>query len=186
MTEEIIIDVTKCDFNTFDGGGSQRTICTLDNCYCDGIRAKDCYFKELKRLEQENKNLKKQIESDKGLITVGGKQQYQYLQRIDKLEQENKELKEWKDKVVKLFESACRCKYLNEESDICSYTNKKCININKCVYKYQELSENYRSALEEIKEIAMGIMDDDIDEGSAYYDADQIINKINEVLNESK
>ena len=71
-----------------------------------------------------------------------------YYKQLKRLEQENKELKEWKDKVVKLFESACRCKYLNEETDICSYTNEKCININKCAYKYQELSDNYRSALE--------------------------------------
>ena len=49
--------------------------------------------KQLSRLEQENKELKKQIESDKGLITVGGKQQYEYLQRVEELEQENKELK---------------------------------------------------------------------------------------------
>ena len=45
---------------------------------------------------------------------------------------------------------------------------------------------DYKTALKEIREIAMGIMDDDIDEGSAYYDADQIINKINEVLNDSE
>lgn len=78
---------------------------------------------------------------------------YKLYKQHKRLEQENKELKEWKDKVIKLFESACRCKYLNEETDICSYTNKKCININKCVYKYQELSSAYRSALEEIREI---------------------------------
>ena len=64
MTEEIRID-----------GGRMAGITTLKN--------------EIIRLEQENEKLKKQIESDKGLITVGGKQQYQYLQRIDELEQEN-------------------------------------------------------------------------------------------------
>lgn len=48
----------------------------------------------IKRLEKENKDLKKQIESQKGLITVGGKQQCEYLQEIDKLQRENKELKE--------------------------------------------------------------------------------------------
>ena len=80
----------------------------------------------LQELEKENEELKKQIESQKGLITVGGKQQYEMTIAYDK------------------------CK----------------------------------TTLEEIREIAMGIMDDDIDEGSAYYDADQIINKINEVLDE--
>ena len=53
MTNEIIIDTTKCIYNTFDGGGSQRTICTLDNKFCDCLRDTDCYFKELKKLENE-------------------------------------------------------------------------------------------------------------------------------------
>lgn len=76
-----------------------------------------------------------------------------YYKQLKRLEQENKELKGWKERVVKLFESACRCKYLNEETDICSYTNDKCMNINKCAYKYQNLSDTYRSVLEEIKGI---------------------------------
>lgn len=42
------------------------------------------YIPELKRLEQENKKLKKQIESQKGLITVGGKQQYEMAMAYDK------------------------------------------------------------------------------------------------------
>ncbi len=111
MTEEII---KECEFylpfsedcnEILDNNGNEIYKCSS---------RQDCYYKKLKqaentvnechkyqaeledkieRLEQENKELKKQIESDKGLITVGGKQQYQYLQRIDELEQENKELK---------------------------------------------------------------------------------------------
>lgn len=54
---------------------------------------------EKEELEQENRDLKKQIESDKGLITVGGKQQYEYLQKINELEQENKELKDLDKKI---------------------------------------------------------------------------------------
>jgi hypothetical protein len=115
-------------------------------------------------------------------IIINEKSLQAVLKRYDELEQENKELKEWKDKVVKLFESACRCKYLNEETDICSYTNEKCININKCAYKYQELSDNYRSALEEIRVIADDtfiICDDDC--GNAIK-IKLIADKINEVL----
>ena len=97
------------------------------------------------------------------------------LEQIDKLEQENQEMKEWKESVVKLFESACRCKYLNEETDICSYTNEKCININKCVYKYQELSDIYRSALEEIREYCKTTIQKPLERSV-------IIKKINEVL----
>lgn len=131
---------------------------------------KDCYYKQLQRLKEK--------------CFAVEQESIQKSQMICKLEQENKELKEWKTKVVMLFESACRCKYLNEETDICSYTNKKCININKCVYKYQELSDTYRSALEEIREIAKDIIENDVYENSDVK-AEEILNKINEVLNES-
>ena len=98
-----------------------------------------------------------------------------FFKQLKRLEQKNKELKEWKERVVKLFESACRCKYLNEETDICSYTNEKCININKCVYKYQELSSNYRSALEEIREVLK-------DWDNHVYNPQDLVKRIDEVL----
>jgi hypothetical protein len=90
------------------------------------------YYRQLKRLEQENKELKKQIESQKGLITVGGKQQYKYLQRIDELEQENKELKN---------KNICR--------ETCEYFKRIC-NENTLLIKY-------RSTLEEINRALLGI-----------------------------
>ena len=122
MTEEL----KTCDFYN-------EKICTLFSKYfgfnveCENVCLStiDCDIERecpIKRLEQENKDLKKQIESDKGLITVGGKQQYQYLQKIDELEQENKELKERFEKRGKLM---CNC---------------------------AKQRENYRSALEEIRE----------------------------------
>ncbi len=126
MTEEIIID-----------GGRRADITTLKN--------------EITRLEKEVKHWQMEHREAK----AKGEWTYDLVRKkVERLEQENKELKEWKERVVGLFESACRCKYLNEETDICSYTNEKCININKCVYKYQNLSDTYRSALEEIREIA--------------------------------
>ena len=142
MTEEIIIDgvnVVGCKFYT-----KNNCNCSIFWTPCEELDT--CYYKQLKRLEQENDALKSQLDFE-----------VQSKEVIDELEQENKELKEWKDKVVKLFETACRCKYLNEETDICSYTNEKCININKCVYKYQELSGAYRSALEEINRALLGV-----------------------------
>lgn len=98
MTEEIIIDVNGCPHKS-DDDCMEVPIC---NEYGDLMGYQSCEAqtlcpyrsqKKIERLEQENKELKKQIESQKGLITVGGKQQYEYLQKIDKLEQENKELK---------------------------------------------------------------------------------------------
>lgn len=126
MTEEIIIDgvnVKDCRYHRMN---NQMAMCTACNSgkgspYCE--YEKDCYYKQLQRLKQENKDLKKQIESDKGLITVGGKQQYEYLQRIDELEQENKELKEYSQRMENQREN------------------------------YYKEWKKYRSALEEIKEI---------------------------------
>lgn len=54
--------------------------------------------KQLKRLEQENKDLKKQIESDKGLITVGGRQQYEITMSYNKCKTALEEI----NRVVKL------------------------------------------------------------------------------------
>lgn len=129
-------------------------------------------------------NCKKKKDISDNWRTCKLKCSYKYKRKendyITRLEQENKELKEWKTKVVMLFESACRCKYLNEETDICSYTNEKCININKCVYKYQELSSNYRSALEEIRENLVKLNTNDEDDFT--YEYSKIEDKINEVL----
>jgi hypothetical protein len=149
MTEEIINP---------DGSRNWQANILLDN---------------VKRLEQENKELKKQIESDKGLITEGGKQQYQYLQKIVELEQKNKELK----KDVQLFkcldtfgESECHCACRCLGNEFCEDADKK---INK-----------YRSALEEILEIIRAdckkcTAECDCDDDCTRY---KIKNKINEVL----
>lgn len=60
MAKEII-DVTKCRYNTFDGGGTQRTKCTLDNKFCEGIRTPECYFKDNYFLKMNNESLKEEI-----------------------------------------------------------------------------------------------------------------------------
>lgn len=107
MTEEIIID-----------GFAKSTWNLLEEIQKLRNENKDLR-EDVHRLEQENKNLKKQIESDKGLITVGGKQQYQYLQRIDELEQENKELLKYEtyylDKYIELKDSLEEIKKIAEK-----------------------------------------------------------------------
>ena len=160
--EEIIIDgvdVRGCEY--YKGKCMEYThYCQIGCKECTDIGTKLCHYKQTEKFKA----------------------------KIARLEQENKELKEWKDKVVKLFESACRCKYLNEETDICSYTNEKCININKCAYKYQELSDNYRSALEEINRVVkLAHKVEDYLLGQDYTDlVDRIEKEINEVLQEGK
>lgn len=203
MTEEIIIDVSNCSHKIDDDcmevpicneygdlmgyqSCEAQTLCPyrsqkkierleqLKNKYYqqtldDEITISDLITK-CNDLEQENEKLKKevkQIGSDfikKGDYARALEQEnfaltqesQQKSQTICDLEQENKELKEKLDK---------------EEYNACC----ECTNI-------QNQNDKYRSALEEIREIAMGIMDDDIEETSSYYDANSIITKINEVL----
>lgn len=120
------------------------------------------------RLEQENKDLKKQIESDKGLITIGGKQQYEYLQRIDELKQENKELKIYIESNKQQVEEAEMLVMDNDR------LQQEVENLKDIIY-YD--IEKYRSALEEIREVAIG--------GADVNDCtfcNSIFKKINEVL----
>lgn len=74
MTEEIIIDgvnVAGCEFYLQD----DKYSCDLsfinqeELCKCDDVQ--DCTYKQLKRLEQENKKLKKDVQLFKCLDTFG-------------------------------------------------------------------------------------------------------------------
>lgn len=69
MTDkEIIIDgvdVSECDHLKYDHIG-----CDIDETYCLGS---DCYFKQLKRKEQECEELKKQHEQYKPFYELGAK-----------------------------------------------------------------------------------------------------------------
>ena len=69
MTDKVIIDYTQCKYNTFDGGGSQRTICSLDGKYCDCLRDKECYYKQLQRKTQECEKMKEENEELEKLLT---------------------------------------------------------------------------------------------------------------------
>lgn len=166
MTKEpIMIDATKCIYNTFDGGGSQRTICTLDNNFCDCLRDTDCYFKQLKRKEQECEELKRanlHIENNR-------EHKANKLNRIEKL-------------IL-----ACTTGYTDEfvqellvilhEPEPSSFENK------------------YKQALQEIKEIAeqmnnecfyddFDCKDCDMKKGCTHFNKNQILQKISEVLDE--
>ena len=103
MTEEIIIDVNECPHKS-DDDCMEVPIC---NEYGDLMGYQSCEAqtlcpyrsgKKIERLEQENKDLKKQIESDKGLITVGGKQQYDMTMAYDKCKTALEEIREIAEK----------------------------------------------------------------------------------------
>jgi len=69
-------------------------------------RSKQASYEEMQRrwseVEQENRQLKRQHEGDKGLITSTGKMNYQLLQEYDKVKTENKRLKETLDELFKI------------------------------------------------------------------------------------
>ncbi len=157
--------------------------CTCEEC---GDECNPYY----KRLEQENKELKKQIESQKGLITVGGKQQYEYLQRIDELKKtvENQKL-EYEELQCDLseVENACGC-YQSENAEL-KQENKELKELNKKICEdWEKEIKAYWNTLEEIREIVKAdckgcTAECDCDEDCTRY---MIKNKINEVLNEKE
>ena len=64
----------------------------------------NCYYKQLKRKEQECEELKRQRQADKGLITSTGKMNYQLIQEYDKLKSENKHLNDLLNQALKELE----------------------------------------------------------------------------------
>ena len=109
-------------------------------------------YKQLKRKEQEREELKKQRQADKGLITSTGKQNYQLIQEYDKLKTDKAEALE-------------QLEFVRTLNTIREAESRK-----------------LKQTLTKIEEIAMCIMDDDLEESSAYYDARRILQKISEVI----
>ena len=120
MTEETIID-----------GVDVARCCCYENGKClwtkryyesgvvpDCEKIKVCYYKQLKRLEQENKDLKKQIEAQKGLITVGGKQQYEMTMAYDKCKTALEEINLILDELKQQYD------YMTDYSEIKEIQNK--------------------------------------------------------------
>ena len=193
MTEEIIIDECFNCKKKRNMGDNWRT-CKL-KCSYKYKRKENDYItrleQELKWANDEEKYLKdccikagKELEKhsfkwdgkEKNLVV----QALQLNQLYEKLEQERDKLKKkLGTKEVQLANAEFDLHFEETKTRELKQENRRLYNES---IELRAKNIEYKSALEEIKEIAMGIMDDDIDEGSAYYDADQIINKINEVL----
>ena len=186
MTEKIIIDgvnVAGCVY--YKGKCMEYThYCQIGCKECTDIGIKLCHYKQterfkakIDRLEQENKDLKKQIESYKSLITVGGKQQYEYLQKIDKLEQENKELK---DKITALEDKLQLRMASDKESDAFwdEIFSEKDYPFNK-ENAYKELKDYY-FVLEQLPKIYMEITGGTLSKTT--YFASSVIEAYNDAL----
>lgn len=62
-----------------------KNLCFGSALDCTHEKSKNCYYKQLKRKEQECDELKEQLESTKGLVTVGNKKLKEYLKENIKL-----------------------------------------------------------------------------------------------------
>ena len=94
--DAIIIDgvnVSGCKY--YNAVVNEEPYCNIDeeHLYTCGSDT-NCYYKQLQRLKQENEELKKEIQSQKGLITVGGKQQYELTLAYDKCKTALEEIRE--------------------------------------------------------------------------------------------
>lgn len=174
MTEEIIIncvDVSECCF--YNNGKCDNPNGMACNCINNAV----CYFKELKRLEQERDELKKTVENQK--------LEYEELQcdlseventcgcyqsENAELKQENKELKEVKEQLKKWNDEN-----LKRQDDMQLWIDLA-----------EEQRKKYRSVLEEIKEIVNEpcIEDEDCETCDSNCMCKEILTKINECLGE--
>ena len=203
MTDKQIIidniDVSGCKFyseklSTMKGTGlisvaKSNGFCThnirgLDNssCYDAHIefakcKNNNCYFKQHKRKEQECEELKKELESTKGLVTVGNRQIIQSLEKVEDLKNE----------------LHSKVEFIQEQRNIIDEYSKENEMYKKCQgSRASKREEKLKQTLTEIKEIAEGCQYGDCHECKYQPRTDcrtelilHILQKINEVEDES-
>ena len=83
-----------------------------------------------------------------------------------------------------LVQDCCYFDYENDGYEDSCYIHQNECSAQNCYFKQLKRKEQecdkLKQALAEIEEIAMCIMDDDLEESSAYYNAKQILQKISE------
>lgn len=211
MTNKINgIDVSECkykfqDKDKFDG----KEYCTLHNELCENISFvcdKNCQvyedYKQLKRLQEENKRLQMLSCANCGekYLSPDGLELYEKNVRLEQ-QIEAYQLSENEAKEI-IAELTHKNKELKEENKINELKKEVTSKIYEVVnhIKIKSLNEEkinkYKQALEEIKEMLIICCDRDYCKGCEYYDKcfngtsvpdiDLVmINKINEVLNDN-
>lgn len=131
MTEEIIIDgvnVAGCEYY-FESTKTVDT-CKWFGCKCNSVSTDECKYKQLQRLEQENKALKDNNNYLQAIIDDGREENKRWKQENEKLKKANERLKTL---------------YHNEGiTDICD----------SCSITSAMEAYDYRKALEEIRILA--------------------------------
>lgn len=102
-----------------------------------------------------------------------------YFKQLKRKERECEELK-------KQLQAQCAFTRHEQKLIYCVAYDETCKTGNDCRQEKCIFKDNIKlkQTLAEIEDIAMGIMDDDLEESSAYYDAKQILQKISEVEDE--
>lgn len=149
---------------------------------CEILQQSENEAKEIiAELEAENEQLKKQIESDKGLITATGKQNYQLIQEYDRLKTENEQIKYQIEVFTRQLENANK-EAINEKQKGAAerQKNEKAEQKLELIRKIAEKDINFCSRCNRGKEI------DCIDciEGGRSLLAKEILRIIDEVGNE--
>ena len=183
MQKEIIIDgidISECEFANACDKKMKCTILQDDVCetnpYCERY---DCYYKQLQRLKQKNESINKDLLTER-------QENATLAYNLHLKEQENAELKIVKEQLKKW----------NDEN------LKRQDNMQLWIDLAEEQRKNYRSALEEIKEIATnyfeecGIPENYFKRNNVSWKQhqikaltcklQQILDKINEVLGNEK
>ena len=163
------IDVSGCECiiedyqraNNFEGRYEHiKNVCELGergaeyyNLFCKDNP--NCYYKQLKRKEQECEKLKNQLERTKGLVTVGNKQLAEALKgyeeltsKCSQLEEENFELKEEVSIDRALFEEIDQLKAENEKLKQTLIEIREICNNTLCDYLQCSLNYNHSKDFE--------------------------------------
>lgn len=180
MTEEIIIDgtdVSECEWlNTCSNKIRcvilQNDICCSDNT-CRGW--KNCYYKQLKRLEQERDELKRAC--DKCKLFDIEKTNRDLLERIDKLEQENR----WQRNEEKYLKDCCIKAGKELEKHSFKWDGKE-KNLVVQALQLNQLYEKLEQENKELKDLDKKICEDWEKEIKVYWNA---LEEIREIANQS-
>jgi chromosome segregation ATPase len=200
MTEEIIIDgvnVAECGAYKDKHCKDKTSIIFCDTNLCSNYPY--CYYKQLKRLEQENKELGRKAFLVEQSARTTASTFCEKDNKIIELEQENKELKE---KIIELSEEKGHLivenNTLKESNQSLSMLGTDLASANETVRKeffradknkdmWREKAEEYRSALDTIQRMVLSAWEQGkYLDGGLYNDLTNEFAKINEVLNESK
>ena len=108
MTNEIE-NITEFKYTYFDGCNSQRTKCSIDDCYCDCLRSPECYFKQLQREKKKNAELERELKTKEAVRHSYEDMLFAQEQKSEQLIQALKEVKGIAENTYSICEECDDC-----------------------------------------------------------------------------